>query len=230
MRRRLAEYGSDIRGPEYFSGSEDRGSEGSMIGRAVSKAGETARDLKEQASEIAQNWTDKASEFGHRLSEGASSLAGQARETMSGTREGISGRGGVGARVSEWSEQSQEQYYRTKDRINRTLDDQPLLMGALGVAIGTLLGAALPITRREDRLMGSTRDSFMEGAMEVAREKAGRVKESVQRAAHAAQQEMEASTSDMFASRPQGNGEAAAHQTEMPETSKTAGTPGQSLH
>jgi hypothetical protein len=223
MRRRLAEYGADINGPAYLRDSDDSSAEDSTVGRAFRKAGAMAHELKDQASEVAHNLTGKASEFGHRLSEGASSMAGHARETM--TREGMSGSvGDVGARASEIGERSRERYYRTKDTINRRLDDQPLLLGALGVAIGTLLGAALPTTRREDRFMGSTRDSLMEGAMEVARQKAGRIKETVQRAA-----QQEASTSDTAAGGLQGNGDVNAHRTENQEPSRT-GTPGQSLH
>jgi hypothetical protein len=229
MRHRLAEYGADINGPAYRRDSDDSDSEDSTVGRVIRKAGAKAHDLKDQAREVAHNLTDKASEFGQRLSEGASSMAGHARETMSSTREGMAGSvGDVGARASELGKRSEERYYRTKDKINRKLDDQPLLLGALGVAIGTLLGAALPITRREDRFMGSTRDSLMEGAMEVARQKAGHVKESVQRAARAAQEEV--STSDTSAGRRQGKEDANADSTEIPDPSRAGGTPGQSLH
>jgi len=230
-RRLAAEYEAGLSGGAYFPESDDRSAEGSKVGRVITKVSTKARDLKDQASEAGHNLSEKASELGQRISGTASSLAGQARETMSSAREKVSGSaGGARSRASEIGERSQERYYRTKGNVSHMLDEQPLLVGALGLAVGTLLGAALPSTRREDRLMGGTRDNMMQGAMEVAREKGHAVKESAQRVAQTAQQEAEAATKEAPAARAQGNGDATARQAGTPDLSSGNPPPSESLH
>lgn len=58
------------------------------------------------------------------------------------------------------------------------LEDNPVALGALGVAAGALLGAALPSTESEDRWMGEMRDrvaaDFKRGASDVTRAGDGR--------------------------------------------------------
>lgn len=53
------------------------------------------------------------------------------------------------------------------------LEDNPVALGALGIAAGALLGAMLPSTESEDRWMGEMRDrvaeDFKSGAREVSR-------------------------------------------------------------
>jgi ElaB/YqjD/DUF883 family membrane-anchored ribosome-binding protein len=46
--------------------------------------------------------------------------------------------------------------------------DQPLVLAGLGLAIGAALGAAIPETEAEDRLMGETADQLKEKAQAVA--------------------------------------------------------------
>jgi hypothetical protein len=64
------------------------------------------------------------------------------------------------------------------------LEEQPLLLGALGIAAGALLGAALPPSEQEDRSFGRLRDETLDRAktlgargMRRAREKAEEITE-----------------------------------------------------
>jgi hypothetical protein len=57
-----------------------------------------------------------------------------------------------------------------------TLKDQPLLFGALGLAIGAAIGAALPATRTENEYLGEVSDSLKEQAREAAAEQYEQVK------------------------------------------------------
>lgn len=86
----------------------------------------------------------------------------------------------VRGRASELGHRSQEQYYRAKDSFGHMLDEQPLMVGALGVALGAMLGAAAPRTQREDRLMGETRDQLMDKAKQRASEQAQKAKEAAE--------------------------------------------------
>jgi hypothetical protein len=51
---------------------------------------------------------------------------------------------------------------RARASFTQLLEQQPLALGALGVALGALLGGALPSTQQEDKLMGKTRDKVVE--------------------------------------------------------------------
>jgi hypothetical protein len=48
-----------------------------------------------------------------------------------------------------------------REGFNSLLSEQPLLLGALGIAVGAAIGAALPSTEQEDRLFGSARDKAL---------------------------------------------------------------------
>jgi hypothetical protein len=48
--------------------------------------------------------------------------------------------------------------------------EQPLALGAIGLAVGALLAAAAPRTRTENELMGEASDRLAERAKEAGRE------------------------------------------------------------
>jgi hypothetical protein len=49
-------------------------------------------------------------------------------------------------------------------------NERPILLAGLGLAVGALIGAAIPPTRTEDRLMGEARDKAVDRAKEKGRE------------------------------------------------------------
>ena len=56
-----------------------------------------------------------------------------------------------------------------KSKLSHLLDEQPLILGAIGLAVGAAIGAALPMTRTEDNLMGSTAHRLRDTASDAAR-------------------------------------------------------------
>jgi hypothetical protein len=56
------------------------------------------------------------------------------------------------------------------------LEDQPLVLGGIGLAIGAALGAALPRTQTENRLMGEASDQIKEQVGQAASEQYDRAK------------------------------------------------------
>ena len=63
---------------------------------------------------------------------------------------------------------AQVQAQRARDRFNMTLEEQPLVLGAIGIAVGAAIGALLPWTKQEDRLMGEVSDKTVEKGKEFA--------------------------------------------------------------
>jgi hypothetical protein len=69
--------------------------------------------------------------------------------------------------------------------------EQPLALGAIGVAIGAVLAAMAPRTQKEDELMGETRDRLMDQAKEAGKEKLEQAKEVANAAVGTATKEAE---------------------------------------
>lgn len=66
---------------------------------------------------------------------------------------------------------------------------QPLALGAVGLAIGAGIAAALPSTEAEAEYLGETSDSIKEQAKEFASEQVARAKTAAERAVNAATEE-----------------------------------------
>ena len=153
-------------------------SAGAAIGSAASSVADGASRLGDQASSTAGSLHDAARRQGHdathALGQGYGAAAQSASQAGSSLQHG-------------WSRMSQE---------------QPLLVGALGLAVGAALGALLPKTAAEDRLMGEASDSMSrqlgetvesqyEQAKEVVTEHAGQVKEALSGAYEDARQKVD---------------------------------------
>lgn len=61
-------------------------------------------------------------------------------------------------RISGTARSTQDRAQRAREGFSSLIEEQPLILGALGIALGAALGAALPRTEQEDRLMGKVRD------------------------------------------------------------------------
>lgn len=75
---------------------------------------------------------------------------------------------GLGQRAGEGTQQAKRQAKRAGRSLADFIEEQPLIAGLVTVVLGALVGLSLPGTRREDELLGSTRDQLAEQAREVA--------------------------------------------------------------
>ena len=104
--------------------------------------------LADKAQRLKASAEGTLSEAGQRVK----SAAQRARQKLTGTKDTVS----EGLRRTSGTAQVQTQ--RVREGFNSLLTEQPLLLGALGIAVGAAIGAALPPTEQEDRLFGSARD------------------------------------------------------------------------
>lgn len=103
----------------------------------------------------------------------------RAHQLSHGARHGASRAGAAGRR----------QAARAKSGFEHMLNEQPLVLGAIGVALGAALAAGLPGTRHEDELMGDTRDRFMDRAQAQGKKQLDQAKRAAKSAGEAAKSE-----------------------------------------
>lgn len=123
---------------------------------------------------------DRAREQASRLKEGARQGVEQAARVREGAKQGAE-------QVRHSARQGAEQ---VRDSFEAMLRDQPLLLGALGVAAGAALGALLPSTRPEDELMGEASEQLGEAAKEQMHLQLRKGKRAAEAASDAAKEEV----------------------------------------
>ena len=155
MGRRKSYDRADGRDMRSFSG-------GSRGDRDVSAFEKSKRTLGDTASRTYEGITEKAGSAVDKVS----NVAGSAYESVTGTVNNVY----TGAedlahkaydRAGEFGNKAYEKY-------DEYLEENPLALGALAVAVGAAVGFAIPSTRYEGKMMGEAREHLMERATEAA--------------------------------------------------------------
>ena len=92
-------------------------------------------------------------------------------------------------RASRMGESARHQWDRARGGYEHLAREQPLALGAIGLALGAFMAAVLPRTRKEDELLGETRDQLAEQAKALGAEQAGKAQRIAQAAGAAAVEE-----------------------------------------
>ncbi|MBX6425300.1 MAG: DUF3618 domain-containing protein [Variibacter sp.] len=167
-----------------------------MRDRAASAAA-GARGAVSGLTDAARAAGESAAEMGSRAADMASGAAATIRETGAAL-------GDKAAAAADAAAQARQRMSAAGssagDALTRAFREQPVLLGALGLAVGAIIGAALPRTRMEDAHLGPMRDKVTEQMKEAAAARAGEMAEAGRSAVDAAQEEV----------RRQGTDEAAA--------------------
>lgn len=146
----------------------------------------------------AASWSPGAGEAaGERVRGAKDSLADRARSagaSLSGSARG------AGHSMSHAAESAGERLragaYGARSGFERMMEEQPLVVGALGIALGAAIGAAFPRTEQEDRLLGDTRDSLADRARQMAGEAYQGARDTAEQAASAVQDASRESAGD----------------------------------
>lgn len=124
--------------------------------------------LKDKAAHKASDLKDGLSDRASHLREGASHMRETASEKWSDAKDA------VGEKAHHAAGSVRHQAHRARAGFSDLMEDNPLVIGAIALGIGALLGAALPTTRKEDELMGETGDKLRSkagDAKDVVRDK-----------------------------------------------------------
>ena len=148
------------------------------IGKATDAELQSASEVSATLQSQAKAGMDSMGRAGDRLAayaDEASRAAGNAASTLSQTASdsvetaramGSDAISAVGDTLSPAS--MRRAGTQANDWINETVAGNPLIAGALGLAVGAMIAAALPSTRPEDKLLGSAADDLKHKAEDVA--------------------------------------------------------------
>ncbi len=133
------------RGPVYTAHNPDRFSNDSNISshQNTRTSGSNVDHLKNKASTTTAEAKGKIS-----------AAADSTKEKIGEVRDSI-------------NTQANYQVDNVQQNFRYLLSEQPLVLLGAGLAVGAALGAGLPPTRREDKLMGETRDKLVDQAATV---------------------------------------------------------------
>jgi len=156
--------------PEHYSESS---SSPGFMGKIKGKGSQLGSQLKEKGAQLKEKAGSSMQNIKQRTAEKASALRMRASE-----------------KGSQLKEQAYHGYEHGREVFTRTADEQPLAVGLGFLAIGVLAGMLLPSTRKEDELVGSTRDRLVNRTREAAEDAVNRGKHVARTAVDVAKQEM----------------------------------------
>ena len=150
---------------------------GASFQRGVRDATQFAEDGLSAASE-------QVGEIGRQARDRASNAAQAAGHTVRDYATGVADE------VSDLAGQAQEQFETASQQLieqaRRLIDEQPLLAGAIGLAIGAGLAAVIPKTETEQEYMGEASQTVKAAATEFAEQQYENAKDVVGRVSEAA--------------------------------------------
>lgn len=166
-----------------------------MFANRTDSSGAGARSLEEFGADTknSEEWASgTASSVKDRLARGAEAAREKAGATAEGARD----------RWNRASATTRYQMRRARAGYEHVLREQPLALGALGLAFGALLAAAAPRTRKEDELMGAAASRFKQGLSDTGEEGLEKARSVVSAATDAASREAAAHQSSADAASP----------------------------
>lgn len=110
--------------------------------------------------------------------ESVSGLAGRAYDGVTHAAE--SAYGSVNTAAHQAYEKAGELKHQAREKYDHYIEENPLAVGAVALAVGAAVGFALPATRYESRVMGETRDNLMQKANHQVKGLIQRVEETAQ--------------------------------------------------
>lgn len=126
----------------------------------------------------AQNYGSSMSSS--RLHESMASMRDKASGAMQSASESMSS---MRDRAAQVTDTAREQWQRARGGMDYLVHEQPLALGAIGLAIGAVLGAAAPSTRQEESLMGEASRGLAEKAKDLASQQLDKAQQAVKQVA-----------------------------------------------
>lgn len=89
-------------------------------------------------------------------------------DRVAATRERLrASRNAAANKISAAARATRDSTQRVQRRVSSLMDEQPLALGAIAVAVGAIIGAAIPATEYENRTVGQMRDRALAKAKQM---------------------------------------------------------------
>jgi hypothetical protein len=161
-----ATYETSYASTTYEAGEFETTSGGGIKGKV--------QGIGQKASGLLSGAKDKVAGARHKVSDGASSMGQGGRSAMHGlTNRATDAAGTVRQKAGQVGQRAQQSF-------SDTMQSEPFMIAGLGLIVGAAIGAALPATAAEDRMLGEKRDQLLNRGKDMA-------KTGVQQASSAAQ-------------------------------------------
>jgi hypothetical protein len=169
----LSRSAGDNAGPSATRRFSERASD------TVSGASEAAASAKGRVDEATRVARERVSETMSRASDAVGSAKQRVGESAQLAREG----------ANQLRESARHQMERARSGFDYLIQEQPLALAAVGLAVGAVLAGAAPRTRQEDALMGEARDQLAERTKDAGKEQLEKAQRVASAATEAATQE-----------------------------------------
>lgn len=201
--------GAGLLAYQSFSGGRSRRSMGSgryLSDRYDAEYGHSeSMDLGESGTSrsYASKAYDRVSDTANSAYQSVSDTASSAYQSVSGAvgnaYDGVSGKiGDVYSSASDAASRALDSAGHYKDKAYDTydyyIDENPLAVGAVALAVGAAVGFAIPSTRFEGRMMGGARENLLHRAQDMAGDLVDRAKHVASEAGKTVQQETKSLT------------------------------------
>jgi hypothetical protein len=192
-------------------------------GQWTDSATETGQDLRDTAAAAGEQAADAAAGWSEQTRSAAARLGERAGETSARMQAGAAA---AGAAMNEAAASAYDAAARgsrhgaemvgraagtlseTATAASRNLMDffteQPLVLAGIGLALGALLGASIPVSETEDRLMGEASDATKRDAKDFAQQQFEKAKAVGQEAVNAASRELDQQIDEAHRDRAEG--------------------------
>ncbi len=167
---------ADMSYPSYQQQSFRGQDTGRVTGDTLQdKAGQVANQVGSTVSDTADTLQDKAGQVANQVGSTVGNTVGQVGSTAGQVANQVGSTvgntvGQVGSTVGGLAEGTQQQAQRAQGQFQRVLHENPLAVGAAGLALGAAIGLVIPETQRENRLLGEARDTAMDKAIGTAQD------------------------------------------------------------
>ncbi len=128
-----------------------------------------------------QNYGSSTSSSG--LKERASGAMQGASQGLSSAKDSIgAGMSSMRHRAGDLTDVTRQQWERARGGVDYMVREQPLALGAIGLAVGAVLAAIAPRTQKEEELLGETSRNVMEKAKEAGSQQIEKAQQTIQQA------------------------------------------------
>lgn len=122
--------------------------------------------LKEKVADLGNQVAGKVHDTVESVRSTATEKMSRASETLSDTYQ--SSRDTAAGTVQQVSGQVTDAYAHTRDSVADVIERYPVAVGGIAFAVGSLVAAAVPVSRQENRLLGETSEEIKRRGSDLA--------------------------------------------------------------